>query len=599
MTAEELTPLGAAIEAVMAKLPENERAHLREKLSRVITHRTAIHRFPTPAHLAQHMRPGYLQTPMLDQIDYAVMEAEKGIHRHWIVNTPPQEGKTTRLQDGAAWLLLRNPTLRIAFASYEQSIAAQSGLAIRQMIETHGNGYHGQVDPDRVDVLGLTLDPNRSQVTRWSLSEVPGKKKGKPPGGVISVGISSSLTGRPVDVLIVDDPLKDAKQADSPVFRQAVKDWFQSVANTRMSANGIIIVIQTRWHEDDLTGWLLKTDKKAVHPKWKHINIQAQAGENDILGRKPGQFLPSARGRTVAQWEETKVAVGTRWWFALYQGDPSPPEGGTFKREWFDKHRVAAAPELRYCITVVDPADNDGDGDEAGVMSGGIGPDGDYYLLEDNSGHYTVAGWVRVAIFSLLRNKASRLMYEQSLSGLKKSIQAEWKRLRRQARDLYRAHPQWSTFDADTDEWPEEPNGPAIADVVAMLTDEDDTVKERTALEVALVELWPFVPRVLELPETGPPVKTIIAKGSKQLRAELASPHWETGKVHHVGTKPTLEHQMATWLPTQDSPDRMDTAVHLVTELSKVNGISQVKKATGNMPKKQAPLPRIMRSTRY
>lgn len=589
--------LGARIEAVLARLPQAEQTMARAKLAKVIRHRRAVLRYPTPGHLGQLARPGYLQTPMLDAIDAAIMRAESGLDRQIIINTPPQEGKTTRLQDAAGWLLLRNPTLRIAFASYEQGIAAQSGLAIRQMIETHGGGYRGQnPGPDRVDMLGLTLDPDRALQTNWALADVPGKKSAKP-GGVLSVGIGSSFTGRPADVLVVDDPLKDAKQADSGVYRKAVQDWFQAVANTRLAQDAIVIVIQTRWHEDDLTGWLLGRDQANEFPEWTHINIQAQATENDVLGRQPGEFLLSARGRTPKDWEKKRRDVGTRWWFSLYQGDPSPPEGGVFQRAWFASSRVAVKPEMKMVVVVVDPADNDGDGDEAGVIVGGIGADGHIYLLEDCSGHYTIATWVRVAIFAMLRHGASRIMYEKSLSQLRKSIRAEWKTLRIQARELQRAYV--GKMLGKADQWPEKPNLRAVADVSALLSDEADSRDDIVTLERKLLELWPYVDKVLHLPEAGPVVKTIVASGSKTLRAEMVSPDFENGTVHIVGHLPQLEHQMAVWLPTQNSPDRMDAAVHLVTQLRGIGAAAVSKPAKDRMPAKQLEIPQILMSSRY
>lgn len=597
-----------AIREVLGELTPDERERLQPRLQRLLTHRTAIQRYPTPGHLGQLFRPGWLQTPMLDAIDTALMQAEAGTQTRWVINTPPQEGKSSRLQDAGAWFLLRRPWLRIAYASYEQGIAAQSGLAIRQLLETHGSGYQGQaVNLDREDVLGLMLDPNRAMQTSWSLADVPGRK-GMRPGGVLSVGIGSAFTGRPVDVLIVDDPLKDAKAADSPVIRKAVIDWFQSVATTRLAPGAVVIIVQTRWHEEDLSGWVLAEDATRTSPQYRHLNIPAQAeaadergkctcrdcaGEPDQLDREPGEYLLSARGRTTEEWEEKKIAVGSRWWFALYQGRPAPPEGGIFQRAWFDRNRVASAPELIYTLTMVDPADNQGDGDEAGIITGGIDAHGDIYILGDDSGHYTVARWVRVAIFAMLRHQAHRVAYERSLSGLDRSITAEWKRLRKQARALAAAGPA-------LDAWPTAPDAVVLAVAVVALADEEDTDLERAALWRELEELWRYVPRVLAMPAAGPSVKKVRAEGTKSYRASMVSPTYEQDRVHHVGSLMKLEHQMTTWLVTQDSPDRMDAAVHLVTELSKSGGSTEIVSApaSNRLPAKQRRVPAIMRSTR-
>lgn len=597
-----MSDLAERIEAVLAQLPPHEQAQVRANLARYITQQQAIQRFPTPGHLSQHHRPSFIQTPMLDKLDEAIMMAERGEARRIIVNTPPQEGKTSRLQDGCAWMLLRDPTRRIGFASYEQSIAAQSSLEIRRMIETHGGGYRGQVQSlGHVDVLGLQLDPERAQQTSWSLADVPGKKKARA-GSVVAVGVGSSLTGRPLDVIVIDDPIKDAKQADSETWRKAVKDWYRSVVLTRLPPRSIVIVVQTRWHEDDLTGWLLDEDSKEQFPQWLHLNIPAQAGENDVLGRKQGEYLNSARGRSAADWEATRKAVGTRWWFAMYQGEPGDPEGGTFKREWFSEHRVAKAPPLRYVMTVVDPADNTGDGDEAGIITGGLDAKGEMFIVEDNSGHYTVGGWVRAALYALLRNGASRLGYEKSLSGLKRSIRAEWKIIREQARLLATAQSAWSKFDDES--WPETPNLMALSDVEKQLAKPEDDDDDRFARTKELRELWSMVPAIMHLPPNGPPIKVITPRGSKSLRASLVSPHYEGGRVHHVGLLAKLEHQMSTWLPTQDSPDRMDAAVHLVQELSDLATASKVEKpkqpeGQPSPATRQREMPQVLRTTQH
>lgn len=597
-----MNQLPAAVAARIAELSPEDQMRLQGKLTRLLTHRRAILRFPTPGHLSQFHRDDFVQTPMLDKLDEALMLAETGEQSRIIVNCPPQEGKTTRLQDACAWMLLRNPRRRIAFAAYEQSIAAQSSMAIRRLIEQHGGGYRGQVQQlDHVDSLGLLLDPDRAQQTNWSLADVPGAPTNRP-GSVVAVGVGSSLTGRPADVIIVDDPVKDAKQADSATWRKAVTDWFQSVVLTRLPPRSVVVVVQTRWHEGDLSGWLLEKDeeKPAHEREWLHINVPAQAMDNDILGRQPGEWLVSARGRTAADWERTRVAVGTRWWNALYQGEPAPVEGGSFKVAWFESHRVATAPPMRFVMTVIDPADNSGEGDEAGIMTGGLGEDGDSYLLEDASGHYTVGGWVRAALFSMFRHGGGRLAYEVSLSRLHTQIKAEFKVIRRQARDLARAQAAWGSFKAD--DWPAEPNALAVKDVMESTLDEEADADERATLLKQLRDLWPYVPAVMRLPETGPPIKKIRAVGSKSVRAELISPAFESGRFRMVGSFPKLEKQMATWLPSQDSPDRMDAVVHLASELSAMGADAGVAKSPANrpaprVPRQQLAIPSSLRSS--
>lgn len=141
--------------------------------------------------------------------------------------------------------------------------------------------------------------------------------------------------------LIIDDPIKDRAQADSPTYRERAWDWWTDVAATRLAPGAPVVVIATRWHEDDLIGRLLAAEDGHL---WRVINIPAQAdhdpnaGETDPLGREPGEFMTSARGRTRAQWEAIKVRSGSRTWASLYQGRPAPAEGDIFLREWWREY---------------------------------------------------------------------------------------------------------------------------------------------------------------------------------------------------------------------------------------------------------------------
>lgn len=170
--------------------------------------------------------------------------------------------------------------------------------------------------------LGLTVRRDTSAAHEWQLEDAL--------GGVYSVGIEGALTGRPVDVLIIDDPLKGRKEADSPTYRQLCWDFWTDTARTRFSPDTVVVVVQTRWHEADLSGLLLSSPSSG---DWRYINIPAQAeSDDDPLGRAPGEYLVSARGRTARDWEDTKRDVGARTWASLYQGRPAPAEGGLFKR---------------------------------------------------------------------------------------------------------------------------------------------------------------------------------------------------------------------------------------------------------------------------
>jgi predicted phage terminase large subunit-like protein len=279
-------------------------------------------RWATPGELAKAINPNTVQTPALDVVDAAIIEALTTPDARLIISLPPQEGKSERVtKTGTLWALLDNPELRVGIASYAQTLAEGFGRDIRNWIATN-NGDDGTLD------LGLRVARDNGAARRWQLA---GHR-----GGVVCVGIGSGLTGRPLDLLVIDDPFADREQAESQYYRDRVWDWWQAVASTRLAPGAPVIVILTRWHEDDLAGRLVAAEDGAV---WTVINIPALADhkpdQTDPLGRQPGEWLLSARHRTVAQWQAIQTRVGSRVFHALYQGRPSPDTGNVWRRPWW------------------------------------------------------------------------------------------------------------------------------------------------------------------------------------------------------------------------------------------------------------------------
>src|SRR5690348_7226232 len=280
-------------------------AELAERRRATKARRPDSDQFGSPGELAASIETTTVQTPALELLDRNLVDIAEGRCPRLIWSMPPQEGKSERTSRRfPLWLLTRNPDLRIAIVSYEMGVARRWGRAIRNDIIEH---------PE----LGLTVRADTSAAHEWQLD---GHR-----GGVYSVGIGGALTGRPVDLLLIDDPLKGRKEADSPTFRNACKDFYTDTARTRLAPGAPVVIIQTRWHEDDLSGWLLSGPSGS---EWRYINVPAQAeNASDPLGRRPGEYLTSARGRTPGDWEATRRDVGARTWAALYQGRPAPAEG--------------------------------------------------------------------------------------------------------------------------------------------------------------------------------------------------------------------------------------------------------------------------------
>lgn len=281
--------------------------------------------WPTPGAMATTLERTTVNTPALELIDDRLTWLTAGPDRKLIISMAPQEGKSRRVaRDFPVWALAENPNRRIVLASHDASLARRNGRAIRDMIARHGG------------TLGIWIRGDLSGQSEWELSGHA--------GGVYAVGIGGSLTGRPADILVIDDPIKSTEQANSEAYRQRAWDWWTDVAAARLSPGAPVVLILTRWHEDDLAGRLLASEDG---PSWEVLNIPAQAehdpatGEVDVLGRTPGEFMVSARGRTQVQWEMRKRIAGARTWASQYQGHPNPPGGSVFQREWFQFYDVA------------------------------------------------------------------------------------------------------------------------------------------------------------------------------------------------------------------------------------------------------------------
>lgn len=281
-------------------------------------------RFETPGDLSHFLNPKLIQTPALDLIDEALIEAFTTPDARLMVFLAPQEGKSTRVAETfPLWVLLQNPDARIVMTSYAMSLARRNGRAVRTHIETHGRD------------LGIQIRPDVAAQAEWQLD---GHR-----GGVYAVGIGGGLTGRPADMLIIDDPHSGMETAESETYQMRAWDWWTGTASTRLAPGAPVVLIMTRWHQLDLAGRLLAAEDGHL---WRVLNIPAQADhdpskdETDPLGRVPGEFLESARQRTTEQWEAIKKRAGSRVWNALYQGRPAPSEGGLFKRsdwQWYDR----------------------------------------------------------------------------------------------------------------------------------------------------------------------------------------------------------------------------------------------------------------------
>jgi len=291
----------------------------------------AAARFAGPLDVLLAVMPGAVETPALRLIsDELVARYEASLTednpQFLAVSMGPQEGKSTLISFAyPLWLLMQNPDLRIMLISYEQHQAVTWGEMVRDAILAN-SGQDGGLD------LGLRLRPTSAAKDRWFLA---GHR-----GGMVCMGIEGPITGKPGDVVLGDDLVKDRKQAMSAAFKKTWRLKWGTAVRPRLGPRAYAVLAHTRWGEDDPIGQQL-----AEHgDRWRYVNIPAQAGERDPLGRAPGEWLVSARGRTPEQWEQARRDVGEHDFAALWQGEPMPAAGGLFKRA-----------HLRYWTATNDP----------------------------------------------------------------------------------------------------------------------------------------------------------------------------------------------------------------------------------------------------
>jgi len=269
-------------------------------------------------------RPAHLEmiAEKLREVEkYVESGGKEGIGR-LIISMPPRHGKTqTVSKRWPARLLGRNPLNRIAMISYGQDLALEASREVRDIIR---DSYQfRRLYPN------VKISDESQSVGRWS---VDAAKKGEP--SVIAVGIGGPLIGRGFHYVIIDDPLKGRAEAESETMREGLKQWYRGTLYHRLEPGGAIVIIQTRWHEDDLVGFLLDLEEKGEGDHWEYLNVPALAEEDDVLGREPGAALwPERYDREVLL--RIKKVLGGYDWESQFQGHPKPPDGAKIMRSWF------------------------------------------------------------------------------------------------------------------------------------------------------------------------------------------------------------------------------------------------------------------------
>ena len=285
-----------------------------------------------PAGFAAYASRGkWTSAPHLTFLSLLLCDALLRREPRLIIQMPPRCGKSTLVsQYYPVWWLGNHPDQWVLLTSYSDRFAANWGRKARDVMALHGP-----------TVFRQSVRRDQSATDDWGLVGHT--------GGMSTAGVGGSLTGRGADLLIVDDPIKDAMQANSQLQRDNVWEWWQSTASTRLEPGGVAIVVQTRWHQDDLAGRLI-TEMEQGGEQWRVVSLPAIATENENLRagcwtftREQGDALWPAR-YPLERLEVIKRSSGSYWWAALYMQNPQPAGGAVFKREWFST--VNAMPAI-------------------------------------------------------------------------------------------------------------------------------------------------------------------------------------------------------------------------------------------------------------
>jgi predicted phage terminase large subunit-like protein len=241
--------------------------------------------------------PGHVPAAHHRMLIDALVDVRLGITDRLMVLMPPGSAKSTY---GSvvfpAWWMALQPRASVIACAHTASLAEEFGGRVRGLLAEHG------------PILGAPLDGRRA---RGDFRTAGG-------GAYFAAGVQGAITGRRADLILIDDPVKSFEHADSPPRRDHLWNWYRSDLTTRLKPGGRVVLIMTRWHEDDLGGRLLEHE-----PDWRCIRLPALAEENDPLGREPGAPL-WPEWESAAQLDRKRTSIGERGWAALFQQTPRP-----------------------------------------------------------------------------------------------------------------------------------------------------------------------------------------------------------------------------------------------------------------------------------
>lgn len=338
--------------------------------------------FTTP-----NYKMGWVHREICETLEQFLQDVRDGKSPRLMISMPPRSGKSELVsRKFPAYAFGVDPDLQIIATSYGADMAQRFNRDVQRVID---NDLYKAAFPDTSLNAGKSNNSKGAYIRTSELFEIVGHT-----GSYRSCGVGGGITGMGADILIIDDPVKDRKSANSATVRQSIYEWYTSTAYTRLSPGGGVIVMCTRWHVDDLLGMLLKEEQNGGD-KWHVINYPAIA-EHDEPHRKAGEALHPER-YPLESLLKIKGAVGSADWASLYQGRPTVLGGNIIKSGWFKRYKQL--PELKYRLVDADTALKTKEANDFSVFGcGGLGKEGNLYITDWRRGKWEAPDLKRNAI---------------------------------------------------------------------------------------------------------------------------------------------------------------------------------------------------------
>lgn len=329
--------------------------------------------------------PGWVHADICQRLEKFAQDIEAGLSPRLMIFMPPRHGKSEiGSKTFPAWYLGRNPKHEVIACSYSGDLAKDFSRKVRGLIDEE---KYRTVFPTR-------LSQDSKAVEKWMTEQG---------GGFTAAGVEGPITGRGAHLGIIDDPVKDRADAESESVRAAVKSWYSSTFYTRLAPGGGVLIIQTRWHEDDLSGWLLELMKEAEKEaaqsgewpsnadRWEVVKYPAIATCDEAF-RKQGEPLHEER-YPLSALERIKRTLIPRDWEALYQQNPVSQDGDYFTKNmlrYYDTLPPLADLRIYAAADLAIGQKESNDYSVFGVV--GVDRDHNIYLLDLHRGRWNAMG---------------------------------------------------------------------------------------------------------------------------------------------------------------------------------------------------------------